>query len=343
MMTQFSCPVCKGYSWIPSGTFRYAARDHQVGGRCYGNSYVQLRRRVLFEVWFPDSKQVELKTQYCGECGFMCYTPRPDARDVDLKYALLKEREVDIGAEHQISERGVQMDRKRARRVFREIKRCKRGMGKSVLDIGGGDGKLLFPFMEAQWSCFLVDHNPNPRPGITRLGATVVDVPVETTFDVIICSHVIEHLTDPVSFLEGVKRLMRADGIAYLEVPLEIWKQIPIAEEPVTHINFFTAASFANLLDEAKFKTIRIKSIVGSYGGTRLEVVWAVARPVAGAVRVRAVGAGATATRLDPGPIRKLVRVLFVETRLSGSVRPIVGLFRQAWMRLLTRPRIRET
>ena len=192
------------------------------------------------------------------------------------------------------------MDRKRARRVFREIKRRKLGMGKSVLDIGGGDGKLLFPFIDDQWDCYLVDHNPNPRPGITRLGATVVDVPVETTFDVIICSHVIEHLADPVSFLESMKRLMRPDGIAYLEVPLEIWKQIPIAEEPVTHINFFTAASFANLLNEAKFKAIRIKSIVGNYGGTRMEVVWAVARPVAYAIRVRAVRSGRYCGEIGP-------------------------------------------
>jgi SAM-dependent methyltransferase len=84
---------------------------------------------------------------------------------------------------------------------------------------------------------FLMDGSsycPQPQPGIIRLGDTVRDVPTGALFDIVTCSHVLEHVADPVSFMREIRGVLRPGGRAYFEVYLEIWKDAPIGAEPVT-------------------------------------------------------------------------------------------------------------
>ena len=60
-----------------------------------------------------------------------------------------------------------------------------------VLDYGGGDGRLMQAFQNAGKECYLVDYNQSCIPGVTKLADKIQEV--EQTFDLIICSHVLEH------------------------------------------------------------------------------------------------------------------------------------------------------
>ena len=114
--------------------------------------------------------------------------------------------------------------------------------GEVPLDFGGGDGKLLAPFVDAGHDCYLVDYNTEPLPGVKKLADTLDGV--DDTFDAIICSHVLEHVADPLGTLRDLRARLRPGGRIYAEVPSEVWRGIPIERDPVTHVNFFTVASF---------------------------------------------------------------------------------------------------
>jgi hypothetical protein len=58
--------------------------------------YVKKRYRVLFEVWFPSRQAVKITSQLCSACGFVLYTPRPEATDLDAKYRFLGALEPDV-------------------------------------------------------------------------------------------------------------------------------------------------------------------------------------------------------------------------------------------------------
>jgi SAM-dependent methyltransferase len=272
MQKTFRCPICRADDWNKARTYTYDGRDHRPGGRWYDNAYVRLRRKILFDIWLPGCDLIVLTSQYCARCGFMCYTPRPDVSDLEEKYASLSRTEVNVGGQHDISDEALRLDRKRAMRIHREIGKTFPLAGKTVLDVGGGNGKLLDFFLKVKCRCFLVDYNRYPKPGIERLGNTVNDIPNGVEFDVLICSHVLEHVPNPMEFLADLRLHLKPDGKAYFEVPLQIWYGIPIEAEPVTHINFFTDRSFLNMLHCARFHVVRYGCGPGSYERYRMQI-----------------------------------------------------------------------
>lgn len=323
MKDSFACPACALDDWERFGLTAYEARDHRTGGLLHDDSYVRLRRTVLFDLWFPGRERVELHTQFCRYCGFVCYAPRPETSDILAKYRYLQQTEKDIGGQANVSSKGMRLDERRALRIRDHLARYTRLSGRRLLDIGGGDGKLLAPFQAEGCQCCIVDYNVHPRRGVHRFGDTIQDVPPGEKFDLLICSHVLEHVAEPIPFLVDLHRLVGPNGLLYLEVPLEVWKRISIlVREPVTHVNFFTPSSLATGLARAGFEALRCEAGLGSYGDARIEIVWAVARPRAGVNPISLPGSEATRRLVYPTLLRVMKQNLFVQCRLEGSLAP---------------------
>jgi SAM-dependent methyltransferase len=301
----FTCPVCSAASWESHVRYHYAAWEHHLETSGLTNNE-RLRRRILFEVWFPNAEVVELQSVLCKGCGFMTYAPRPSADDIESKYRFLQETERDIGGSG-TSKRALAMDRRRAESTWRAVLRHAPAGRRRVLDFGGGDGKLLAPFLERGDDCFLIDYNIQPLPGITKLADTLDEVPCEERFDVIICSHVLEHVAEPGQILRELGRRLAAGGVLYGEVPAEIWRGAPITRDPVTHVNFFTLPSFEELFRRHDLRLLESRQARGSYGGFTKPVLVVVAAP-GRANGARPAGEAARHTRglLDPGPAASL-------------------------------------
>lgn len=273
MLDQFDCPACHADDWEKIGTNQYK-RDVKPK-----SDYLALRWRVLFELWLPNHDQVRLSTIMCRDCGFMTYTPRPSTTDIEAKYRFLQRAEGSLGTHHG-SDSATRTLELRADMVYRAVRDIRSGSNLDVLDFGGGDGRLLSPFADAGHRCYLVDYNRLPREGIEKLGDTLEEVSDDQRFDVIICSHVLEHLADPFSHLEWFRTHLRAGGVIYGEVPLGVWEGIGIRRDPVTHINFFTPHSFGRLFARSGFEPLTLDQRVGWYT-RRIDIVVAVARVAA--------------------------------------------------------------
>ena len=270
MVSNFVCPVCSASDWRSANSYRF----QQEAGP--SQSFSGLRRQILFDIWFTGAEGVELTSVYCDACGFMCYSPRPTESDLQAKYRYLSERE-EIGALHDRSPRALRLDRRRELFMFHAVGRHHPVASQTVLDVGGGDGRLIRPFLEQGCQCFVVDFNPHPSPGIQRLGSTLDDIPPGALFDVIICSHVLEHVSEPGGFLRRLRSRLSENGVLYVEVPLEIWRGIPISGDPVTHVNFFTVDSLRNALLLNGLKPLSARHEISSYDGRYKRVAWAVA------------------------------------------------------------------
>lgn len=287
MERDFACPVCAATDWREHETYRYA-RD-----RPPADPFLARRHDILFSLWVPDRDEVELTTIYCRSCGLATYTPRPTADDIARRYTTGPQTQA--GAGNPLADDAARANRVATRLApyfFR---------GARILDVGGGDGRLLLPIIAAGNLGFLVDYNPEPLPGITRLGATIEDA--DGAFDAMICSHVLEHVADPLAMLTQIKERLVPGGAVYVEVPSQIWKRIPIARDPVTHVNFFTRDSLERLLNEAGLGVLDCRVGLGAYGSARKEVIRAVA--VNGRDRRRRrrrLSASETARRLHPTP-----------------------------------------
>lgn len=239
MRSNPDCPVCASRDWVPLATKTYHRNDPDR------SAYEAVRYEVLFDVWHERIEQVSLQTVACSRCGFSTFLPRPTDDEIRIKYEYINAHPSsapEFG-------RDLPTDRTRSKELFRTLKPLLRDRTAAILDFGGGKGRLLHSFVEAGFRCGVVDYVDSVMPGVDYLGRELADLPADARFDMIICSHVIEHLAEPMAAIQELRERLQDDGKLYVEVPLEIWKRAPPSMDPVTHINFFTRESLRTLME----------------------------------------------------------------------------------------------
>jgi hypothetical protein len=125
----------------------------------------------------------------------------------------------------------------------------------TILDWGGDSGERT-PFLKTANKVFIVDISNNsvkaPAISITREGA------LKASPDLIVCSHVLEHIPYPRDFLSEVSDYISGESALFIEVPMEKimrgdFRKFPPQVSKKTwheHINFFSKDSLNKLLEE---------------------------------------------------------------------------------------------
>jgi SAM-dependent methyltransferase len=294
MIDDPTCPACGANHWTDIGERTYC-RPPSLDGRG------QKPMRVLFEIWAPGAEEVRVRFAGCNDCGMMIYRPRPSESDLAAKYRALALYGDNIPS----SEEDPARTGKRAQRIYDILApHMKRAPGRCrLLDFGGGDGRLLKRFVEVGAACELIDYCDAPVAGVRQVGSTIDSLPGEAVYDGMICSHVIEHLADPLPVLEALAANLKPDGAIYVEVPVEMVKKMPAPSEPVTHCNFFIPESLSTLLERAGFRVLKCRLTVYPHpnGGWSL-CAGAIAEPGTKAAGTKA-GFSALQRYLRPPPL----------------------------------------
>ncbi len=156
-----------------------------------------------------------------------------------------------------------------------EVMRIKASETGRLLDVGCGGGAFLRRMRKAGWA--VAGTEPDAKAA-ARLAAQE-GFPVyssledliqgrEQHFDVIVLSHVIEHLPDPIHTLTQLRSLLSADGRLLLTTPNALslgsrifgafWRGL----EPPRHFNVFSPDSLRQALELAGFHTARMSTEV---------------------------------------------------------------------------------
>jgi SAM-dependent methyltransferase len=230
---------------------------------------------VFFDVWFPESDHVSLVTHVCELCGFLVFFPRPTEDDLERKYRFLRENQKEPLGGQAATKSAVRGDAARARRMYRSITTVQgtqsQGVTQRLLDFGGGTGKLLAPFLAAGYQCDLVDYCDRPLPNVRKIADRLEELTARGEYDVVVCSHVLEHVADPGAVLQRLADHLRPQGVLYAEVPMEVFGGIPIRWDPVTHVNYFNPWNLAALVIQQGFVLSNAGRIVTTYNGGRIE------------------------------------------------------------------------
>ena len=241
MILNPTCAACGAKDWEILGKLQYT-RD-----TVHKTPYLKVRQEVLFECWFPGTSNVSLHPILCKQCGFLCYKPRPESEDIANKYAYITQHESGAG-EFSATK---QSDVPRSRALYSYLHKLLKPGANSILDYGGGNGRLLGDFVGAGHRCETMDLVAETVEGVIYAGSHPSELQNRPSYDLIICSHVLEHLADPLSMLTELRQHVGESGLIYVEVPSEIWNRVPLGPDPVTHINFFTTDSLSALLANA--------------------------------------------------------------------------------------------
>jgi len=142
---------------------------------------------------------------------------------------------------------------------------------KRVLEIGPGHGYFaknwikLHPNVdyfgvETDKSCY----DSLKQAGVQILAPEQVDSSFEEV-DLVIISHVLEHVSNPESFLQTVTKKLRKGGVLFIEVPCFDWQHKEL-DEP--HLLFFDKEPMKLLLKKVGFDQIEV-----NYYGNTIELL----------------------------------------------------------------------
>lgn len=130
-----------------------------------------------------------------------------------------------------------------------------------VLEFGPGLGFFAKSFKELYPSSIysVVETDSSCHKSLQALGVQIVEASNIDSCDLVVMSHVLEHVSDPVTFLHSATRGLRQGGAIFIEVPCQDWKHKAL-DEP--HVLFFEKKSMQLLLARLGFDDIQ----VGYYG-----------------------------------------------------------------------------
>jgi 2-polyprenyl-3-methyl-5-hydroxy-6-metoxy-1,4-benzoquinol methylase len=115
--------------------------------------------------------------------------------------------------------------------IFGMIGNASANTSSRILDVGCGAG-LLLDRLRARGFTNLVGVDPytkvNTNCGVLISNQTIEDLPDTDQFDVIIFNHSFEHLPDQLGSLQKASKLLAADGLCLIRMPIKVeffWKR----------------------------------------------------------------------------------------------------------------------
>ncbi len=158
------------------------------------------------------------------------------------------------------------------KKIYENFKFFKKNLKKKkVLDIGCGWGQCILYLKSRGLDCYGLDSADDAieyckkkklKAEISNLDK--LDVFGNIKFDFVIMNNVLEHLRDPVSIIKKIKKILKKNGILFIEVPNDFndfqetgrlankikkqwWVSAP------AHLNYFSHDTLTNFLNKNKY------------------------------------------------------------------------------------------
>ena len=208
-------------------------------------------------------RELYTRVSTCLNCGLVFRSYRWTLKETERRYWNF-DQELDTDWESVTNDAHEARRYKRYKRNLEWIEQHRgRGGNARVLDIACGPGTGLVPFREAGYSVLGIDLHPTRvRYACEKYGIEVVQGIFEShdfqdrVFDVIICSHFLEHAHQPLNILKKVRGLLFDGGVLYVEVPNH-FNYVSFSDALyMAHNNNFTPLSLRNGLWIAGFRTV---------------------------------------------------------------------------------------
>lgn len=258
MQIEKNCPICGSDRLSERKAYQFA-ENHTGGKRPRVDMLIDI---YLKELQPEPSDRATVHMTQCESCSFLFTNPRLTTADLDKKYATIAQHDLE---RRKVRGRAPHVDRRRERVTPLITSWLPEGKEEApkILDYGGAEGFLLTPFIDAGAEGYVLDYINYPKEDdrITYLGQGLSEAArTAGPFDAIFVLHTLEHVADPVGMLRSLSELLTDEGVLYAEVPLGSWLEWRDLREPLTHINFFSEASFAAASREAGLRLEHINT-----------------------------------------------------------------------------------
>lgn len=205
----------------------------------------------------------------CNECGIVFTSPRYTSEALAKLYSSeYYEHATDYFASQSAppSEDHIHVARQAARYV--------QASRPTAIDIGTGCGRQVAAFSAIGFRAQGTEPNDLACTVAQQNGRDVVNVAIENlpsaTFDCVVALHVLEHVPEPLRFVEHMARIATSGGVVMIEVPnlasapsRRLGAQWPPLY-PNTHLFHFTPQTLANVCERAGLTVLATHRVGGA-------------------------------------------------------------------------------
>lgn len=197
----------------------------------------------------------------CGQCRGLSMTPFPSDKELEDYYSGYWER-------HDVDEE-MPLQRSQAAARYEFVQSYfPAGPDLSVIDVGAGFG-LIHEVMTLNLSgrrlyYDAVEVDPMAVEYLNRGGRTAKPDHIFESMDhckgpyqIMILSHILEHMKDPVVFLENQQARLSEDGILFIEVPNQDQLYKPLNEP---HLIFFEPRTLSEIVERSGYKILNVNT-----------------------------------------------------------------------------------
>lgn len=239
--------------------------------------------QLIYERDFLDIKGVQKgiyhqRIELCMDCGFAFANPGLSEQELKTYYEYISLYEnYGIGFHNS---RFTNM----SKRQFNFISEFLTKKHKKVLDVGCATGFNLVPFKEKGYQVVGLEASDTcVVQGKKHFGIKIINdffpsKKIKGKLDLIILSHVVEHVAKPKEFVKAAYDSLSENGLLFVEVPDSYsYIKLPGNQFTFEHINHFTTDTLIYLMEEAGFNLLKL-TIVNDYinmpGTPALSTVW---------------------------------------------------------------------
>lgn len=207
----------------------------------------------------------------CRQCNFMYLSRRPTESALPKCYG--NDYHVLASYRHEGFQRWLYDLRYYFR--YRNIRSCLTRKSMRILEIGCGDAGFLVALEKILGNrCELIGLDYSiagiALPADSKIQLFQGDartVPMEGTFDIILMYDILEHFSDPVVYLNHVRRYLKTDGVLIGHVPNwnSLWRRVfPrlwSGLQVPRHMSFFIPETLRKTLEKAGFACVSVRRV----------------------------------------------------------------------------------
>jgi len=222
----------------------------------------------------------------CKKCGLVQRNPQPDKNEILARYSDTYGKDyLSYELENEASFLKLQQlalkdagFHKIEKKLFSAAEKLHACAAPSILDIGCATGALLAFLRDKGWRVTGVEISPSANYAKDERKLDVRNIPLEennfpdNSFDVILASHLIEHLNEPKLFLEETYRILKNNGNVFITTPDISGFQSRIFKDRwrsaiFDHLYLFSRYTLSKMLKNAGFKIVSCHSWGGLAAG----------------------------------------------------------------------------
>ena len=234
---------------------------------CHSENNIQVFSQKFDNLIEFENDQYTQKIVICKDCGFVFNNPSPSYAELSKHYTSWSNYEIPQTEGKYSSE----MANKWLRTFDFVKKRFPDNFQGYVLEVGCATAFGLSIFKSNGWDVLGLDPSEKAsKLAKEKYGIEVIKSLFDINlfkgkkYDLIIFSHVLEHIIDPDELVKELVLILKPSGLIYIEVPDMSNPDVPMGYFTYEHLNYFTPIALTNLMSKNGYDLDRMEQFPGS-------------------------------------------------------------------------------